>query len=127
MEARHVIAAAASAVLALGAIACSSGGEDTKGPGAEADAAAKGKTIVFEVTGAKKADVTYGLNVDQSQENDAKVPWKKSVTSKEDVTVATVVAASRPCPADPCGVGDSPARLVYTTYEATWPLRVGSP
>lgn len=76
------------------AIACSSGG-DVAGPGAAAaDAKADGdaKTIVLKVTGPKKADITYGLNADQSQANGAKLPWTKKMTSTEAMTIATVSA-----------------------------------
>ena len=84
-------------VLAALAVACSSGGDDTAGPGAQgnpAEAAAGGgeRTIVFEVTGPKKADVTYGLNSDQSQETAAKLPWKKAIKSKEAFTIAVLSA-----------------------------------
>ena len=90
------------------AIACSSGGSGEKDPagpgdqGASADAttaAAKdeegAKTIVLKVTGAKKADVTYGLNADQSQDLDAKVPWTKTMKSSEALTIATVSAQNK--------------------------------
>ncbi len=81
------------------AIACSSAGEDTTGPGAQGggntEKASTGKKIVLEVTGAKKADITYGLNADQSQDNGAKVPWKKELTSAESLTIATVVAQNK--------------------------------
>ena len=87
---------AAAATIAL---ACSSGGTDTAGPGAQdtdgaGDKSAK-KTIVLEVSGAKKADITYGLNSDQSQDNGAKVPWKKSLSSGEAMVIATVVAQNK--------------------------------
>lgn len=97
---RTPVTAAALVAAALIAIACSSGGSDTKGPGAQGEPAADtgnaGKqTIVMEVTGAKRADITYGLNTDQSQESDAAVPWKKTLTSSETIAIATVVAQNK--------------------------------
>jgi hypothetical protein len=85
---------------ALVVIACSSGGSDTAGPGAQGAAddtvAESGdKTIIMEVTGAKKADITYGLNSDQSQANGAKVPWKKTLKSSEALTIGTLVAQNK--------------------------------
>lgn len=77
------------------AIACSSGGDDVAGPGAAAADAKSGgdtKTIVLKITGPKKADITYGLNADQSQANGAKLPWTKKMTSTEAMTIATVSA-----------------------------------
>lgn len=90
------IYAIAAALAAVTAIACSSAGEDTAGPGAqgEPEKAAAGKKIVMEVTASKskKASVTYGLNADQSQDNEAKLPWKKELSSAEALTIVTVVA-----------------------------------
>ncbi|TDC01870.1 hypothetical protein E1091_02005 [Micromonospora fluostatini] len=88
------------------AIACGAGESDTAGPGAQEQAGAdapKGDTgkkngekkIVLEVTGPKTASVTYGLGTDQSQENDAKLPWKKELTSKETIIIPTIVAQSK--------------------------------
>jgi flagellar basal body-associated protein FliL len=80
----------------IAAAALSSSGGDTTGPGASnaADSVAKAgtKTIVMEITGPKKADVTYQLNADQSQANGAKLPWKKTMTSKEALTIAVLTA-----------------------------------
>jgi hypothetical protein len=81
------------------AIGCGSRGEDTTGPGDQDTGTSTGgtdakRTVILEVTGPKTADTTYGLNVDQSQENGAKVPWKKTLTT-EDLTVATVVAQNK--------------------------------
>jgi hypothetical protein len=53
------------------------------------------KKIVFEAGGnGKTADVTYGVGTDQSQDNGAKLPWKKELTSKDSliITVMTVQA-----------------------------------
>ncbi|PZG14794.1 hypothetical protein C1I95_21000 [Micromonospora craterilacus] len=90
------------------AIACGAGESDTAGPGAQDQAAGAaekggekksdkkgGKKIVLEVTGPKTADVTYGLNADQSQANGAKLPWKKELTSKETIVIPTIVAQSK--------------------------------
>ncbi|PZG19005.1 hypothetical protein C1I95_12500 [Micromonospora craterilacus] len=86
------------------AIACGAGESDTAGPGAQDQAAGaadkkggkKGeKKIVLEVTGPKSADVTYGLNADQSQANGAKLPWKKELTSAEAIVIPTIVAQSK--------------------------------
>lgn len=78
------------------AIACSSGGGDVAGPGAgdSGDEIGGGdtKTIVLKITGPKKADITYGLNADQSQANGAKLPWTKKMSSSEAFTIATVSA-----------------------------------
>jgi hypothetical protein len=86
-------------------IACGAGstGKDTKGPGAQgagsaaSAAASKGPkhTIALDVTGPKAADVTYGLNGDQSQDNGAALPWHKDLTSNEDFYVVSVVAQSK--------------------------------
>ena len=85
------------AATAVTAIACSSAGEDTAGPGAQGadtEKASAGKKIVMEVTASKskKASVTYGLNADQSQDNEAKLPWKKELSTAEALTIVTVVA-----------------------------------
>lgn len=94
----------AVAALAVVGIACGSGGGDTAGPGAQdndgSPAAAVGAkegehTIVLEVTGAKAADITYGLGADQSQEQGAKVPWKKTLKSSEALIIATVLAQNK--------------------------------
>ncbi|QOC95103.1 hypothetical protein D0Q02_07695 [Micromonospora craniellae] len=86
------------------AIACGAGESDTAGPGAQDQAAGavdkgsgkKGeKEIILEVTGPKTADVTYGLGADQSQDNGAKLPWKKKLTSTETIIIPTVVAQSK--------------------------------
>lgn len=82
--------------LAATAIACGSGSSDTAGPGAQDKAAAAGaKTVVLEVTGAKSADITYGLGADQSQDQGAKVPWKKELKSSDALLIATVVAQNK--------------------------------
>lgn len=86
------------ALAATTAIACSAGGKDTAGPGAQGgDTGAKdaSKKIVMEVTGPKGADITYGVGGDQSQDNGAKLPWKKEITSKEAITIVSVVAQSK--------------------------------
>ncbi|MCX4468976.1 MmpS family protein [Micromonospora sp. NBC_01655] len=85
-------------LLAATVLACGSGESDTAGPGAQDKAeTAKtgGKSIVLEVTGPKSADVTYGIGTDQSQDNGAKLPWKKELTSKEAIIIPTVVAQSK--------------------------------
>lgn len=82
-------------ISAVVALACSSGGGDTKGPGAQDDTAkvdSGKKTIVLEVKGPSKADITYGLNSDLSQAGKAKLPWKKTLTSSEAMTIASVSA-----------------------------------
>jgi hypothetical protein len=76
-------------------VACGSGGGDTAGPGAQGDDATGEKTIVLEVTGAGAADITYGLGVDQSQEQGAKLPWRKTLTSSEALIIPTVVAQNK--------------------------------
>lgn len=50
------------------------------------------KKVVFEVTGPAKADVTFGIGTDQSQELDSALPWKKESTTS-DTTVITVLLA----------------------------------
>jgi hypothetical protein len=50
------------------------------------------KKVVFEVTGPAKADVTFGIGTDQSQELDSALPWKKELSTK-DTTVITVLLA----------------------------------
>ncbi|MFY1669480.1 MmpS family transport accessory protein [Plantactinospora sp. WMMB334] len=85
-------------VVAVTLLACGSGGGDTLGPGAQGgdSAPAKGeKKILLEVTGAKSADITYGLGTDQSQEQGAKVPWKKELTSSEALLIVTLLAQNK--------------------------------
>jgi hypothetical protein len=55
-----------------------------------------GKQITFEVTGTgtTKADVTYALGTDQTQENGVTVPWTKTLTSKSDTDIPVVTAQS---------------------------------
>ena len=91
---------AALALTACTAIACGSGATDTQGPGSQGAKAAepakgKAKKIVLEVTGPKTADITYGLGTDTSQENGAKVPWKKELSSVESLLIVTVMAQSK--------------------------------
>lgn len=95
-------------VLALVAIACSAGESDTAGPGAQDQVSETGDansenegdtTIVMEVTGPKTADITYSLGADSSQENGAKLPWKKELTSKESFLLPNIVAQMGPAPA----------------------------
>jgi len=77
------------------AIACSSGGSTT-GPGAQDNSttASGKKTIILEVKGPAKADITYGLGTDTSQANGAKLPWKKTLTaSSSDVLNIAQVSA----------------------------------
>jgi hypothetical protein len=86
--------------LAIGIANMGGGGssENTAGPGAQGAAtekAAAGRKIVLEVTGAKKADITYGLDADQSQDNGARVPWKKELTSTETMTIVVVLAQNK--------------------------------
>ncbi|MCW6008517.1 MmpS family protein [Micromonospora sp. CPCC 205371] len=49
----------------------------------------------MEVTGAKSADITYGLGADQSQEQGAKLPWKKTLKSSEALVIPTIVAQNK--------------------------------
>ncbi len=46
----------------------------------------------MEVTGPKTADITYSLGSDQSQENGAKLPWKKELTSNDSFALPMVSA-----------------------------------
>lgn len=94
---RGKLIVAVMSLLAATAIACGAGDSDTAGPGAQdAGAEAKsGKKIVLEVTGAKAADITYGLGADQSQEQGAKVPWKKELTSNEAMLIVVLVAQNK--------------------------------
>lgn len=94
----------AALCVAVGIVAALSGGgggtENTAGPGAQGAATEKatsGKTIVMEVTASKSkaADVTYGLNADQSQDQGVKLPWKKELSSGEVVTIAVLLAQNK--------------------------------
>lgn len=95
MRKLYVFAFTATAATLL---ACGSGG-NTAGPGAQDQGTpepAKGeKTVVMEVTGAKSADITYGLGGDQSQDNGAKVPWKKELKTSDALLLATIVAQNK--------------------------------
>lgn len=95
-------------VAAATILACGSGGSgtsDTQGPGAQQGSGSGQPStvvgpkhrIVLEVTAtkAKDADVTYSLTTDQSQENGAKLPWKKELTSNESLLIVSVVAQSK--------------------------------
>ncbi|MCZ7478892.1 MmpS family transport accessory protein [Micromonospora sp. WMMC273] len=99
------------AVIALLALGCGAGGtDDVEGPGAQqqpADAPASSgaakakpaddgkKSIVMEVSGPSKADITFGISGDQSQEQGAELPWKKTLTSGEAFLIPTIVAQSK--------------------------------
>jgi hypothetical protein len=94
------VVAALCVVIGLANVLGGDGGgtENTAGPGAQGAAPEKataGRKIVMEVTGAKKADITYGLDADQSQDQGAKVPWKKELTSTETMTIAVIVAQNK--------------------------------
>lgn len=94
------VVAALCVVIGIANVIGGGGGtENTAGPGAQADTAktekAAGRKIVMEVTGAKKADITYGLDADQSQDLGVKVPWKKELTSTETMTIAVIVAQNK--------------------------------
>ncbi|MEO3930929.1 MmpS family transport accessory protein [Micromonosporaceae bacterium B7E4] len=84
-------------IAAVSALACGMGSTDTAGPGAQGEPAAQadGKKIVLEVTGAKSADITYGVGADQSQDQGVKVPWKKEMTSKESFLIVSLVAQNK--------------------------------
>lgn len=93
---KATIAAIVAAVATLPA--CSSGAGDVQGPGAQDSTqttAAATKKILMEVTGPKAADITFGLGTDTSQENAAKLPWKKELSSGEAFLVPTVLAQSK--------------------------------
>lgn len=97
---RNKLTVFALSIVAATALACGAGSEDTAGPGAQdnkADGGAKkgDKTVVLEVTGAKTADITYGLGADQSQEQGAKLPWKKTLTSSEAMVIPTLLAQNK--------------------------------
>lgn len=53
------------------------------------------KKVVFEVTGPAKADVTYGIGADQSQELDSALPWMKEASSTDTTLIAVLVAQSK--------------------------------
>lgn len=102
---------AAAAAVALAGLACSAGQKDTQGPGAQGSASGATSTaggpkhtIKLEVVGPASASVTYGLGGDQSQENDAKLPWTKDLTSNESFLIVSVVAQSK-------GTGDITCRI----------------
>jgi len=84
-----VPALVAAAVTAIACGASPSSGGNPNGPGVDTgddSPAATSHTIVLQVTGAKgvsKADITYGVDVDTSQDNGAKVPWKKTIKADD--------------------------------------------
>lgn len=88
------------ALLAVMAIGCGAGEDDAVGPGAQPQTnekpkqASKTKTILLEVGGnaGTAQNITYGLNGDSSQDNGAKLPWKKTLTSGESMTLVNVMA-----------------------------------
>jgi hypothetical protein len=97
----------AFAVLAALSLACGAGSKDTKGPGAQntAAGAAKAKhTVKLEVSGPASADITYGIGADTSQQNGAKLPWSKELTSSDSVVLPSIVAQSQ-------GDGDITCRI----------------
>jgi hypothetical protein len=77
------IIAALACVLSL--TACSSTSNPT---GSE-------KKVVFEVSGPAKADITYGIGTNQSQELDSALPWKKETSSTDTTLIAVLVAQSK--------------------------------
>jgi|MudIll2142460700_1097286.scaffolds.fasta_scaffold02384_6 hypothetical protein len=67
-------------------IAC--GGSGTSGPASD-------HRIKFEVTGPPSSNsITYSVGVDQAQENGAKLPWTKELSSSRWPLIASVVAQS---------------------------------
>jgi hypothetical protein len=83
-------------------VACGSGSSsNSNGPGAQdngataaASKAAK-HTVILEVSGPKTADVTYGMEADQSQDNGTTLPWKKTLTADTLMLGASVYAQSK--------------------------------
>jgi hypothetical protein len=107
MFSRRVVTALIAIPTAAILIACGSGSKDNspqEGPGAQKQSTpasaptAKPKykhTIVMEITGPAKADITYLLGSDTSQDNGAKLPWKKTLHSNDDLVFASVSGQSK--------------------------------
>jgi hypothetical protein len=75
-----------AALAALSTSACSDMDNPT---GAE-------KTIIMEIGGnGKSADVTYQIGTNQSQDNGAKLPWKKETSSKDSVIITVLTAQAK--------------------------------
>lgn len=97
---RNKTAIAGIAIAALVALGCSAGEDDkqTSGPGAqpqptETGKAPKGRKVVIEVAGAKRAsNITYLLDGDTSQDNGVKLPWKKTLVSTDALMIVAVNA-----------------------------------
>lgn len=53
------------------------------------------KSVVFEVTGAQAADITYGIGTDQSQDLGVTVPWRKELKSKDSVLITVLTAQNK--------------------------------
>jgi hypothetical protein len=95
---RRLVVAACAIPFALATIACGMGDKDVAGPGAgqPASGGAAKHTIVFDVAGpAEGADITYGVGADQSQDNGAKLPWRKETGSNETLIITALVAQSK--------------------------------
>lgn len=95
---RGTIALLATSAL-ITTLACGAGNDgDTEGPGAAqpgSGAAAKGHTIILDVTGPASADITYGTNADQSQEQGAKLPWRKEIPATDLPFATSLLAQSK--------------------------------
>ena len=83
-------------LIAVGAIAVLVAGIIVRGvlaphPGSGTE----GATIVMNVTGTLRADITYSLNADQAQENNASIPWRKTLTSDKAFTTVSVLAQNK--------------------------------
>lgn len=76
------------AVLACAAIAVAGCGSTDNITGSE-------KKIKFEVSGPAKADVTYSVGVNQSQELDQALPWTKDASTTDTTVIAVLVAQSK--------------------------------
>ena len=65
------------------------------GCGSTSNPTSSEKKILLEVGGPAKADITYGIGTDQSQEIDSALPWKKDATSTDTVLIVVLSAQSK--------------------------------
>jgi hypothetical protein len=98
MKAKNILIVTTPVIAAM-LIACGSASksDNVQGPGAQAQpsgsASSAQDTIVMTVTGPDKASITFGLDSDISQDNDAVLPWKRTLHGSGGVVSMATVSA----------------------------------